>query len=132
MDELVGSTLVKVERLGWRRPGEPGDLSVGPVHLVFEDGRGIFLGGRSDWSLELVQTSPEDNAWLDVYDYDGDGGWRWVLRDASTELPFTSVITKPLTALAPMHNEIGEMIGLRLNFGGQSLTLRTRQGEVTT
>ena len=32
---------------------EPG---VGPVHLVFDRGRGIFLAGRSDWSLELTET----------------------------------------------------------------------------
>ena len=70
MDALIGRKLVKVERLGWCQAGVPDDFSVGPVHLVFEGGQGMFLAGRSDWSLDLVETCPEDHAWLDTYDWE--------------------------------------------------------------
>ncbi|MEU7867371.1 hypothetical protein [Dactylosporangium sp. NPDC049140] len=131
MDAMIGRKLVKVVRLAWHWAAEPDDLSVGPVHLVFSDGRGLLLAGRSDWTLNLVGTDPGDDRWLDPYDYDHDGG-RWLPRDASTEPPFASVSARPLTELASIRNEVNEVIGLRLDFDGQILTLKTWQGEVKT
>lgn len=131
MDTLIGRKLVKVERLGWYQAGDLDDLSVGPVHLVFEGGHGIFLAGRSDWSLEFVETAPGDSAWLDAYDYDWSGS-RWRLRDASSESPFAAVIAKPLFELERVRNQVDEVIGLNLNFQGQTLGLQTWEGEVTT
>jgi hypothetical protein len=131
MDTLIGRELVKVERLGWYQAGQLDDLNAGPVHLVLEGGHGIFLAGMSDWSLELVETGPADGAWLEAYNYDCSGS-RWLLRDASSESPFAAVIAKPLFELEPMRNEVDEVIGLNLNFGGQTLTLQTWEGEATT
>jgi hypothetical protein len=131
MGTLIGRRLMKVERLGWHRDGELDDRSVGPVHLVFEGGHGIFLAGGGDWSLESMQTGPGDSAWLNAYDYDWHGS-RWLLRDASSESPFAPMVAKPLSSLEPMRNEVDEAIGLTFNFGGQTLTLRTWEGEVTT
>jgi hypothetical protein len=53
-------------------------------------------------------------------------------RDASTEPPFASVVARPLGELEPIRNEVNEVIGLRLDFDGQILTLKTWQGEVKT
>jgi hypothetical protein len=131
MHALIGRKIVKVVRLAWHQTDEPDDLSVGPVQLVFEGGRGLLLAGRSDWTLEIVETYPGDDKWLDPYDYDHDGG-RWLSRDASNEPPFASVIARPLAELGPLLNEVNEVIGLRLDFHGQILTLKTWQGEVTT
>ncbi|MFG2043854.1 hypothetical protein [Dactylosporangium sp. NPDC048998] len=131
MDALIGRRLVKVVRLAWHWADEPDDLSVGPVQLVFDDGRGLLLAGRSDWTLELVETYPGDDRWLAPYDYDYDGG-RWLSRDASTEPPFASVIARPLNELRPIRNGVNEVIGLRLDLDGQILTLKTWQGEVKT
>jgi hypothetical protein len=44
MDALIGRSLVKVVRLAWHWADEPDDLSVGPVQLVFDDGRSSFAG----------------------------------------------------------------------------------------
>lgn len=112
MDALIGRKLVKVERLGWHRAGELDDVSVGPVHLVFQGGRGLLLAGRADWSLELTETCTEDRTWLDAYDYDWHGS-RWMLRDASSESPFASVVAECLRALQPMLNQANEVTGLR-------------------
>ncbi|GIF40172.1 hypothetical protein [Actinoplanes xinjiangensis] len=131
MDALIGRALVTVERLGWHQAGGSVDLGVGPVHLVFEGGRGILLEGRSDWSLELTETHPGDRSWWDGYDYDWNGS-RWALRDASGESPFAPVIHRRLSALEPLRNEVDEVTGLGLDFDGRALTLRTWEGEVTT
>ena len=127
---LIGRQLVKVVRLAWRQAGEPDDLTVGLVHLVFDDGRGLLLAGRSDWTLKIVETHPGDDSWLTDYDYDYDGG-RWLSRDASNELPFASVIGGSLVGLASIPNECDEVVGLMLEFVGQTLALRMWQGEVT-
>ncbi|MEU7844140.1 hypothetical protein AB0B39_24610 [Micromonospora sp. NPDC049114] len=63
----------------------------------------------------------------DPYDYDGG---RWLSRDASAEPPFASVITRPLAHLKEIRNEVNEVTGLRLDFDGQMLTLKTWQGEI--
>ncbi|MFI6079204.1 hypothetical protein ACIA5C_47660 [Actinoplanes sp. NPDC051343] len=131
MEMLIGRKLVRVQRLSWHQPGEADNLSVGPVHLVFEGGQGIFFAGGSDWSLELVETDPESRVWLDVYDYDWYGS-RWLLRDASGEPPFAAVVAQPFVAMEPVRNEVDQVIGVNLNFGGQTLTLQTWGGEVTT
>ncbi len=70
--------------------------------------------------------------WLDAYDYVWEGGARWLLREASRELPFAAVIARPLAAMETMYNEVNEMTGLRLDFAGEPLTLKTWEGEVTT
>ncbi|WP_422738923.1 hypothetical protein ACN263_06565 [Micromonospora sp. WMMD729] len=127
MDALVGRRLVKVVRLGWHRPGEPDEPDVGPVLLVFDDGRGLLLDGRSDWTLGLTETYPGDDGLPDPYDYDGG---RWLSRDASAEPPFASVITRPLAHLEEIRNDVNEVTGLRLDFDGQMLTLTTWQGEI--
>jgi hypothetical protein len=119
MDALIGRRLVKVVRLAWHWADEPNDPSVGPVQLVFDDGPGFLLAGRSDWTLKLVENYPDDDSWLAPYDYDYDGG-RWLSRDASTEPPFASVIARPLAELGPIRNEVNEVIGLRLDFDGQN------------
>lgn len=128
---LIGRGLVKVERLGWCESGALAERAVGPVHLVFDGGRGLFVSGRSDWSLEVVETAPGDSAWLTAYDYDWHGS-RWVLRDASGEAPFAAVIAERLAALEPVRDEVGEVVGLDLGFGGRTVTLRMSEGEVTT
>ena len=131
MDALIGRMLVKVERLGWHQAGDLDDVSVGPVHLLFEGERGLLLAGRTDWSLNLTETCTADRTWLDAYDYDWYGS-RWVLRDASSEPPFAPVIAKPLRAVQPVLNQVNEVTGLELSFAGHVLTLETREGEVTT
>jgi hypothetical protein len=131
MDELIGHRLAKVTRLAWYQPGEPTDLKAGPVHLVFDDGRSLLLAGRNDCALECVQTAPGDDGWLSAYDSESDGG-RWIARDASTEPPFAPVVALPLVGWASTLNEVDEVVGIELNFGGQQLRLRTWEGEVTT
>jgi hypothetical protein len=130
MDALIGRKLVNVERLGWHQAGELDDVSVGPVHLVFEGERGLLLAGRTDWSLELTETCAADRTWRDTYDYDCYGS-RWTLREVSSEPPFASVIAKRLQGLQPTHNQVGEVTGLALSFEGYALTLKTWEGEIT-
>ncbi|WP_238009530.1 hypothetical protein KZZ52_26980 [Dactylosporangium sp. AC04546] len=131
MDALIGRRLVKVVRLAWHWADEPDDLGVGPAQLVFDEGRGLLVASRSDWTLKLVETCPGDDTWLDPYNYDYDGG-RWLSRDASAEPPFASVIARPLADLGQIRNEIDEVVGIRLDFDGQILTLKTWQGEIKT
>ncbi|SNY49621.1 GNAT family N-acetyltransferase [Paractinoplanes atraurantiacus] len=130
LNELIGHRLVKAIRLAWQQPGEPSDLRTGPAHLAFDDGRGILFDCRSDWSLEWILTSSGDD-WRSGYQYpDPDG--RWIPRDASAEPPFAAVAGRSLSGGAPILNQVGEVTGLRLDFGGREVTLRTWQGELTT
>jgi hypothetical protein len=129
MDSLIGRELVKVVRLAWRRADGRGDPQSGPVQLVFDDGRGLVLCGRSDWTVRLVWTGPHDDSWLAAYDYVHDGG-RWLARDASMEFPFASFIGRRLDDLDPVLNELDEVVGLRLDFACQILTLSLWEGEV--
>jgi hypothetical protein len=129
MDALVGRRLVKVVRLAWHPPNEPAELTVGPVQLVFDDGRGALLDSRSDWTLEVTETVADDERFLDPYDYDYNGG-RWVSRDASTEPPFASVIERHLAEVEQIRNEVNDVMGIRLDFEGKILTLKTWQGEI--
>ncbi|WP_433199354.1 hypothetical protein ACQP00_26830 [Dactylosporangium sp. CS-047395] len=118
-------------RLAWHWPGDPVEHNAGPVHLVFDDGRGLVLDGRSDWTLRLTETEPGDDSWLRMYDYDFDGG-RWLPRDATSEPPFAAVVTRTLDGAEQLRNQFGELDGLRLHFGGRTVTLRTVEGEITT
>jgi hypothetical protein len=128
-DALRGHQLVKVTRLAWLDRTEPSDLSVGPAHLVFDDGRGLVFSSRSDWSLDLVQTQPNDEGWLVPYDYDYDGS-RWVLRDASSEQPFATVIGRALVDWELILNEMDEAVGATIDFEGSSLVLEVWEGEI--
>jgi hypothetical protein len=116
MDALIGRKLVNVVRLAWHQAVGPDDLTVGPAHLVFEGGRGLFLAGRSDWALTFVETEPGYEGWLSAYDYDGG---RWLSRDASKEQPFAPVIARPLVGLEPILNAVNEVVGLVLEFDSQ-------------
>ncbi|MET8835095.1 hypothetical protein ABZV78_14430 [Micromonospora sp. NPDC004540] len=134
VEALVGHRLASVTRLAWHQPGEPVELvksNVGPVHLVFDGGRGLLVDGRSDWTLRCTETAPGDEAWLATYDYDWDGA-RWLPRDASAEAPFGAVIGKSLTDWAPVLNEVNELVGIELEFEGERVNLRLWEGELTT
>ena len=132
MDGLTGRTLTKVTRLAWTSPGELPQLNVGPVHLLFNDGQGCGIASNCDWTLGWAFTRHEDDShWLTTYDYDFDGA-RWASRDASAEQPFINVIGKALDAWKPLFNEVNEVVGLDLTFGGTHVTLRTWEGELTT
>ena len=84
-----------------------------------------------DLLYDLVDTLPGDDAWLATYDNDFDGG-RWLLRDASAERPFVSVVARRLVELQPILNDVDEVFGVRLEFDGHTLALRMWQGEITT
>ncbi|MFF5234947.1 hypothetical protein [Dactylosporangium sp. NPDC000521] len=120
-----------IVRLAWHWPGDPVEVNVGPVKLVFDDGRGLVLEGRSDWALRLTETSAGDDGWRDRYDYDYDGG-RWLPRDASAEPPFASVMSRTLTHLELLRDEFDEPTGLSLDLDGRPLTLKLWEGEITT
>src|SRR4051794_1418328 len=87
VDDLVGRTLVAVERLSWVEPAGPSNTTVGPVHMHFDVGQGAFLSGESDWTLGVLPTRAGDESWLVPYLYEIDGS-RWVIRDATDEQPF--------------------------------------------
>jgi hypothetical protein len=129
MDILIGCRLAAVTRLAWHWPGDPVDLTTGPVHLVVDDGRGLLFDGRSDWSLTIVPTAPGDESWRSAYDYDFDGG-RWAGRDASGEEPFASVIAGVLSGWDPERDEAGQLVGGTLQVGGRAVRLGLWQGEV--
>jgi hypothetical protein len=131
VEALVGHRLASVTRLVWHQPDEPVNGNEGPVHLVFDGGRGLLVEGRSDWTLRCTETAPGDVAWRATYDYDWDGA-RWLPRDASAEAPFGAVIGKSLADWAPGLNEVNELVGIDLTFEGERVNLRLSEGELTT
>ena len=101
------------------------------MRLLFDNGYGLALEGSTAWTLSLRVTLPGDDSWLNAYDYDlGDG--RWVLRDAGREDPFADAMGAALTDWQAVHNEVHEVVGLRLWFDGHEMPLLVREGEVTT
>lgn len=122
MDMLIGCRLAAVTRLAWHRLGDPIDLTIGLVHLVVDDGRGLLFDGRSDWSLTIVPTIPGDESWLSAYDNDIDDG-RWCGRDASVEQPFASVIAGVLSGWDPEYDQASQLVGGTLHVGDGALRL---------
>jgi hypothetical protein len=131
MSALIGRRLVKVVRLAWHPLGRPARLNAGPALLVFDDGRAVLLDGDCDWTLEVTHTAFDDTRWFERYDYDWDGS-RWLSRDASAEPPFASVMARRLSAVEPLYDDVDQLMGVKLDFEHQVLTLRTWQGEIET
>lgn len=103
---------------------------VGPAHLWFDNGASAHLDIASDWTLHCEVFESGDDAWLAGYAYEWNG--RWVLRDASAEDPFRSVVGRVLTSAEPIRNELGELIGVVLVFGSVTLRLSMWAGSLDT
>ncbi|MEZ0579121.1 hypothetical protein [Nocardioides sp. MH1] len=131
VEDLLGRSLVAVERLSWDSVGDLGRRDRGPARLVFDTGHALVLSGTTAWTLDLQVIEPGDDSWLGGYDYELDGG-RWVLRDAALEPPFADVLGTKLTAWQPVFDEMNEVIGIRLVFGETEVPLILDGGEVTT
>lgn len=101
------------------------------MRRVFDNGYGLALRGSTAWTLDVWVTSPGDDSWLNTYDYDlGDG--RWLPSDAGPEDPFADAMGATLTDWQAVHNDVQEIVGLRLSFNGREMPLVVREGEVTT
>ncbi len=132
MDDLIGRSVVAVERLAWHFPGSPVDTRSGPVHMHFDGGVGVFLSGASDWSLEIVPTVRGDESWLIPFQYEHEGGM-WRIRDAFGEAPFAALRGAKLQAYAPVIDEVDQQpVGLEMNFDLGTITLAMREGEIAT
>lgn len=131
LDEVMGRRLRAVERFAWRSDdGSPSTPEVGSVHMWFEGGRGVHVDGGSDWTLRCSVTEPGDDGWIGTYLYDNGG--RWVIRAATDEQPFADLAGSRLTSVAARLNEVGEVVGLDLNFEGRNVSLSLHEGEITT
>lgn len=127
----VGKRLRAVERLVWTETDGSSDPSVGPAHLHFDGGCGLFLSGATDWCLDVELTRAGDESWLVPFVY-ADPAGRWVLRDASSEEPFTGLVGLRLESCAGIRNGVGELVGLSLSFDSQSIDLCVHEGELRT
>jgi hypothetical protein len=128
MDDFIGARLRRVTRLSWAAPGAAAVLASGPTHMAFDGDRSMLITCRSDWALEWNGTAPGEG-WLQPFAYEAGGG-RWVARDASTEKPFGDAIGRALTGWAPEFNELGEPVGVALDFEDMPVALRSWEGEV--
>ncbi|MEO6412586.1 MAG: hypothetical protein ABIO48_08350 [Pedococcus sp.] len=131
MDELVGRALVAVERLAWCDANGGSDARTGPVHLHLEGGRGVFFSGETDLTFGAVVTRAGDESWLSPYLYDIEGA-QWAIRDAAQEPPFADTLGARLKSWTSVRNEMGEQIGMALEFDEVSVTLTLHEGEVAT
>lgn len=129
--DAVGKRLRAVERLVWTETDGSSDPTVGPAHLHFAGGCGLFLSGATDWWLDVELTRAGDESWLAAFDYVDTAG-RWVLRDASSEEPFTGLAGQRLESCAAIRNDVGELVGLSLSFDSQSVDLCVYEGELRT
>lgn len=131
LEEVLGQKLQSVERLAWDSEGDPPpDLQVGSVHLGFGGGRVAHFDTSADWELKWSVTGPGDEAWLGQYLYNEHG--RWVIRDASTEEPFSAFVGKALTSVTPDLDEMGTVVGATLHFGMKTIRLQAWNGEIDT
>jgi hypothetical protein len=131
VDALVGRALVAVERLSWTDADGSSDPRVGPVHIHFTGGRGAFLSGETDFTLGVLHTRTGDESWLVPYHYEIEG-CRWVIRDATDEPPFEGFRGARLESVASVRNEMGEQVGMTLEFDLGTISLRLAEGEVAT
>jgi hypothetical protein len=129
--DAVGRRLRAVERLAWTDLDGSSDPSVGPAHLHFDGGIGMFLSGATDWCLDVDLTQAGDESWLVPFNYVDPAG-RWMLRDASSEEPFIGFVGQRLESCAAIRNEVGELVGLTLTFDSQSIKLSVQAGELRT
>ena len=131
VDALVGRALVAVERLSWTDADGWADPRVGPIHIHFDGGRGAFLSGETDFTLGVLATRAGDESWLVPYYYEVEGG-RWVIRDATDEPPFAGFRGARLESSASVRNEMGEQVGMTLEFDLGTISLHVAEGEVAT
>lgn len=129
--DAIGRRLRAVERAAWTDLDGHFDPRVGPAHLHFEGGAGVFLSGATDWCLDVDLTRAGDESWLVPFNYDDPAG-RWVLRDASAEGPFAGLVGHRLESCAAIRNEVGELVGLTFTFDDQSIELTVHAGELRT
>lgn len=129
--EAIGRRLRAVERLVWTETDGSSDSRVGPAHLHFDGGFGVFLSGATDWCLDVDLTRAGDESWLVPFDYVDPSG-HWTLRDANFEEPFAAALGKLLDGCEAIRNEVGELVGLNLAFEGDTIELRVHQGELRT
>jgi hypothetical protein len=131
VEELLGRSLAAAERLSWLTQDEEGQRDRGPVRLVFDTGHALVVSGTTSWTIDTRITESGDDSWLDIVNYDIEGG-RWVLRDASSERPFADAVGTRLTAWQPVFNEVQEVVGVCLAFGDVEVPLVLSGGEVAT
>jgi hypothetical protein len=129
--DAVGRRLRAVERLVWTALDGSSNHRVGPAHLHFDGGVGLFLSGATDGCLDVDLTEAGDESWLMRFDYVDSAG-RWTLRDASSEEPFSGLVGRRLESCAAIRNEVGELVGLVLTFEGRSIDLSVDEGELRT
>jgi hypothetical protein len=129
--DAIGRRLRAVERLSWTGAEGSSDPSVGPAHLHFDGGVGLFLSGATDWCLDVDLTRAGDESWLVQYSYVDPAG-RWTLRDASSEEPFAGLVGLRLESCRGVRNEVGELVGLELTFDDQAIHLGMHEGELRT
>lgn len=129
--EAIGRRLRAVERLVWTQVDGSSDPRVGPAHLHFDGGVGLFLSGATDWCLDVDLTRAGDESWLVPFDHVDPAG-RWTLRDANREQPFAAALDKLLVGFEAIRNEVGELVGLSLLFEGDTVELRVHRGELRT
>lgn len=128
--DALGRRLRAVERLAWTDPDGSSDPRVGPAHLQFDGGVGVFLSGATDWCLDVDLTRAGDEPWLVPYNYVDPAG-RWSLRDASSEEP-SGLVGRRLESCAAIRNETGELVGLALTFDTQCINLGVYEGVFRT
>jgi hypothetical protein len=129
--DAVGRRLRAVERLAWTAPDGSSDPRVGPAHLHFNGGVGLFLSGATDWCLDVDLTRSGDESWLVPYNVVDPAG-RWTLWDASSAEPFSGLVGRRLESCAAIRDEVGELVGLALTFGTRCIDLFVYEGELRT
>ncbi|GGB25732.1 hypothetical protein GCM10011492_14840 [Flexivirga endophytica] len=130
-DELIGSRLQSVDRFAWQSTdGSFRTPSAGSVHMRFESDLDLHLDGASDWTLSCSITDADDQGWMSQYLYDDAG--RWVLRDATGEVPFVGCVGEPLMRATPVRDEVNQTVGVSLMFETQEMTLVLWAGEIDT
>jgi len=103
------------------------------VPCAFHRPGGLFLPPRGDHDVgHDGWTGWVTNGGLTAaYDYEYEGG-RWTELDASGEPPFAQAMGQRLVGWESLFNGVNEVVGIKLNFDGTTLTLEVREGEVTT
>jgi hypothetical protein len=131
LETVVGQTLEGVMRWAWHQPNEAADSTRGPVHLTFSEERGLSVDTRTDWTLWWLET--RDTSALDrTHNYVMPDGGQWRARDASSEVPFASLVGARLLDAHPVFNAVAEAAGLALRFETGTVILWTddARGEV--
>lgn len=125
----LGVRCMAASRAHFWWPGDPPKPEA--LELQWDDGSTTVFDTNSDWTLSVsMQAWRDPFEGVDVNDPSWDLG-RWTKEPVAETEPLGAIIGDALRGSMPRLNEVGEFVGLDLQFGAVTLRIGSWGGDLT-